>query len=742
METAVLHYRYPGSRPFQDTDLDRRLYFGREYETQLLLHTVLAERLTVLFAKSGMGKTSLLNAGIMQLLRDRHFLPFVVRFNFPEMNPLEAVYEGIKTAVQQTEGTYNAGKTLLDYFSSIQFSSFDLWRSEEIALTPVLILDQFEEFFTLHAPEKRDDFIVQFAALVRKRTPEIKIIVSVREDYLGQLEEIAKELPDIFQNRFRISALTREQAKKAIEEPARVEAQEFQTTSFQYAPETIDAMLDFLCKQRKRDEVSISDEVEPFQLQLLCQHVENFVSKKSENSETKIIREEVLGGEAGMRQILQTFYSNQINKLSTIWEKRHVRKLCQKGLISPTDRRLPLEEEEIERRFKVSRRALAKLVDGRLLRAESRLGSIYYELSHDTLVEPIRAVEKKRRTKKIIFMSLFLILTITVCCPFLINIVQNYRKQQKHNEGLGFEQQGRFAEAIKSYEEAIQIDPCYLDGYYDLGRLYFEQDNNEYEDAKKYFEEAIEVCSKSQCENFSKTSENNYNCAYPYIGLGQVFYQQKEYGRAIKNFLQATEIYDTSVHANKGLGDAYYKQNEYDKAIKYYEKTLEYGFSSPDIYTNLGNAFFKIGNHDEAIQNYQKVDSKDLGVLMNLAEVTLIKGYFREALDQVEKIGSELDKPMLIIKFLRISSLIFQGEQAKVVEEVKKFIVYYTSLLSDAKEKSWDYTQMREFIKDSQKLTDIEKRLLFTLIDILESPKPAETDRKRLNELELLLMRF
>lgn len=315
METAVLHYRYPGSRPFQDTDLDRRLFFGREHETQLLLHTVLAERLTVLFAKSGMGKTSLLNAGIMQLLRERNFLPFVVRFNFPEMNPLEAVYEGIKTAVQQAEGEYDANKTLLDYFSNVQFSSFDLWTSEEIKLTPVLILDQFEEFFALHAPEKRNDFIVQLAELVRKRIPEIKIIISIREDYSGQLEEIAKELPDIFQNRFRISALTREQARKAIEEPARVEAQEFQTTSFHYAPETIDSMLDFLYKQRKRDEVSISDEVEPFQLQLLCQHVESTILEKVDRKEGEIVIQKTdLGGEAGMQQILQEFYTNQLNK--------------------------------------------------------------------------------------------------------------------------------------------------------------------------------------------------------------------------------------------------------------------------------------------------------------------------------------------------------------------------------------------------------------------------------------------
>lgn len=65
-------YRYPGSHPFRDTELDRQLFFGRDQEREALKHLILSERLVVLFAKSGMGKTSLLNAGVFSGLRARN----------------------------------------------------------------------------------------------------------------------------------------------------------------------------------------------------------------------------------------------------------------------------------------------------------------------------------------------------------------------------------------------------------------------------------------------------------------------------------------------------------------------------------------------------------------------------------------------------------------------------------------------------------------------------------------------
>ena len=56
-------YRYPGPHSFQDKDVERDSFFGRKPEIRDLVNKILSFRLIVLFGKSGLGKTSLLQAG-------------------------------------------------------------------------------------------------------------------------------------------------------------------------------------------------------------------------------------------------------------------------------------------------------------------------------------------------------------------------------------------------------------------------------------------------------------------------------------------------------------------------------------------------------------------------------------------------------------------------------------------------------------------------------------------------------
>ena len=63
-------YRYPGSPPFRDIEIDRRLFKGRDEEAKKVFHSILSADLFLLYAVSGMGKSSLLNAGVMHRLRE------------------------------------------------------------------------------------------------------------------------------------------------------------------------------------------------------------------------------------------------------------------------------------------------------------------------------------------------------------------------------------------------------------------------------------------------------------------------------------------------------------------------------------------------------------------------------------------------------------------------------------------------------------------------------------------------
>src|SRR5262245_29800704 len=104
-----LHTRYPGAQPFSDDEISRKTFFGREKESVDLANNILANRLVVVYAKSGLGKTSLLNAGVAPLLKKEHCLPLIVRVNDVQHGPFTSVLEGIRTAAERQGVEYVPG---------------------------------------------------------------------------------------------------------------------------------------------------------------------------------------------------------------------------------------------------------------------------------------------------------------------------------------------------------------------------------------------------------------------------------------------------------------------------------------------------------------------------------------------------------------------------------------------------------------------------------------------------------
>lgn len=409
--------RYPGARSFQDTNLDRQLFRGREEEKAALLHLVLSERLVVVYARSGVGKSSLINAGLLEPLRAEAYIPLVGRVNDPSRGAFGPLYEHIEEGARREGVEYVKGdqKSLWRFFKTAEF-----WRGD-LLLTPVLIIDQFEELFTLLSREQREEFIGQFADLVRGRPPRaeptpseapdpsalgdappsVKIVLSLREDFLPHLRELYVKIPNIHHTHFPLTTLGRQQARRAIEEPAALQVGELRTPRFEYAPNTVDQLIDFLCQRRVGDQLISGDEVEPFQLQLICQHVERMVDARARDAKDPLsISFADLGGEPGLRQIIANFYADEVRAMAPRYSRRAIAKLCEDGLVSPSGWRLSVEAGELTARFKVPIEALDELVDRRLLRSERRLASVYYELSHDTLLAPVVAARSRRRRSR------------------------------------------------------------------------------------------------------------------------------------------------------------------------------------------------------------------------------------------------------------------------------------------------------------------------------------------------------
>ena len=87
--------RYPGAPPFGGDELSRKLFHGRGREARELADLVLAQRLVVVYAMSGMGKSSLLSAGLQELLWAENVLPVRSRLNDDTRGPVATLYESV-----------------------------------------------------------------------------------------------------------------------------------------------------------------------------------------------------------------------------------------------------------------------------------------------------------------------------------------------------------------------------------------------------------------------------------------------------------------------------------------------------------------------------------------------------------------------------------------------------------------------------------------------------------------------
>lgn len=399
--------RFPGTISYQDNKVSRALFFGRDDEAQRLLHLILAETLVVLFAKSGNGKTSLLHAKIFKKLRDRNFLPIVARLNHKDYSPEEVIKNELLAlnALPNFElitDTANLQDGLITYFQKTE-----IWSSDDKLFTPVIILDQFEEIFTLeHNAKYRDDFFSLLGGMLKARREgllNIKIIIAIREDFLGYLKRLTNIIPTTYSNMFRLEGLNKDYITEVIEKPAGIEIDgtRFVSEKFSFSPGAIEQLQRFLSP--KNGKWNATEEIEPIQLQIICSELEERVIKNEIISiDGKIeIQESDLGGEKGLQEILGYYYDKQLGKLRAELvlnsnEITAIRNVIEKELIAG-EKRVPLAYEALANRKDIRKDGIDLLIANRLLRVEERGTNSLVEICHDTLVEPILNAYRERR---------------------------------------------------------------------------------------------------------------------------------------------------------------------------------------------------------------------------------------------------------------------------------------------------------------------------------------------------------
>ncbi len=394
---------WPGLASFREAD--QEFFFGRESEADELARLVMRERLTILFGLSGLGKTSLLQAGLFPRLREENVLPVSLRLEHADGSPpcTEQVLNAIARAAAAAGAEIPAsrpGETLWEYFHRV---GNDFWSARNRPVVPLLAFDQFEEIFTLGSGRPGASELVETLASLTEGYPPAavkarldenpaeakgfsfsrhpyKILLSLREDFLPDLEALRDRIRTIGNNRLRVRRMNGENALRVVTLPGgglleRPVAEE---------------VVRFVAGKSATDQAPLSAmEIEPALLSIVCRELNN---KRKARGEAQITAGLLEGSRT---EILTDLYERSLADLPA-----EVRGFIEERLITVSGFRDSVALENALATPGVTRAAIDRLTERRLLRIEDRGAGQRLELTHDVLTGVVRHSRDTRRQKE------------------------------------------------------------------------------------------------------------------------------------------------------------------------------------------------------------------------------------------------------------------------------------------------------------------------------------------------------
>jgi hypothetical protein len=422
---------WPGLVAFNEDA--RNFFFGREEEEGELMRRIRREVATLLFGESGLGKTSLLQAGLAPRLREQGLVPLLMRLSYGP----DAISPAAQLRCQFEEGIAAASpgprplgddETLWEYLHRRDLSPRLSGAESPI---PVLLIDQFEEAFSLGlgrdgARAGTQQLLSELVDLIENRCPDAvkarleqdpslidqfdfersdyRIVIVIREDYLSRLESLRGRAPSLGLNGFRLLRMNGDQALEAVVQPA----------GGLIEPEVAEEVIRYIARPRPDDpfgtagadgQPALADlDVDPPMLSLFCSEL-NARRIKAEQDQ---ITSDLLN--LNKDRILRDFYENAFNSLP-----RRVRSFVEDELVTDSGLRASMVLEQAEKRVgRRGRDALSELVRRRLLHIEERSDMPRIELIHDRLIPFVldsRGRRRKRRLRAAIAGGLILVAT-------------------------------------------------------------------------------------------------------------------------------------------------------------------------------------------------------------------------------------------------------------------------------------------------------------------------------------------
>jgi WD40 repeat protein len=397
---------WPGLAAFRERD--QEFFFGRESAVQVLIDLVSRERVSVLYGASGLGKTSLIQAGLFPRARARDLFPVRIRLDYSRPDTLHEQILAVlfkDASEHHIEAPTRGTETIWEFF----YRKDSLWWSDRHRLlTPLLVFDQFEETFTVgrRSPEAiaaTRAFLLDLRGLALGFPPDavkarvdanpeealryslarspMRVLFSFREDYLAEFTELREVFPGIGQNDYRLLPMSTADGMRVILSPG----------AHLVSEDVAREIVTIIAAQRPtRRRLEHELPVDPTLLSVFCRELNN---ERVALGEPRVSDELLKDRQV---TILDNFYTRSVEGLDP-----GVQTFVEDDLILPDSPERNFVAEEVAlRKPGVTATAIEELINRRLLRRDERDGPARLELTHDVLIDPVRRSRDARRARE------------------------------------------------------------------------------------------------------------------------------------------------------------------------------------------------------------------------------------------------------------------------------------------------------------------------------------------------------
>ena len=408
-------YRFIGLNSFSEQDKDR--FFEREDITQQIIKQSYFEQITVVHSKAGIGKTSLLEAGLIPEIKQKNNISFFnIKINKYQKKSSNSLLKSITKKIKEK----SPKNSFLDRIVRKDDSLWNLFKRIENPenQTFYLILDQFENVFSY--PQNEQQILKkELSTLLFEQIPDshrdeieenlsknseiltknglkklyekinLKLIIFVRTEQINQLDFFEDKIRNIKDNIIEIPLFNAKQAGLILKKTSSFIPKYnidnfFSTKPFKISENLLDKLINFLTDNK----IKLA---ESYQLQIIGLELE----KKANNANLETIDSPLIDD---ISIIYKDYYETIIEKIKDSKQKISARKFIEDELIFENEhRKLTIYEGLAKQKYELEDKTIRFLIENQLLiTSENDKKEKFFELSHSALITPILLAKEKR----------------------------------------------------------------------------------------------------------------------------------------------------------------------------------------------------------------------------------------------------------------------------------------------------------------------------------------------------------